>query len=142
MLINKGVWSSMSVAQQTLLLSVSRDHVISSYGENMRKQGAALKTILSANKTDANPDNDLVLVAWPKKDQALLRDATTRFLAARAVDSSLGTDRDDFVRIVDAYRSYIRANDVYWDDRGVDARLRFGDWANAPGEGLAEKKAK
>ncbi len=142
MIINKQVWNSMSVAQQTLLQSVARDHVISSYGENMRKQGAALKTILEANKADGNPDNDMVLVQWPKKDQALLRDATIRFLNARANDSSLGADGADFVRILEAYRGYVRANDVYWDDRGVNAKMRFDDWANGLGEGWEDKKTK
>jgi len=142
MIINKQVWNQMSVAQQTLLLSVSRDHVISSYGENMRKQGAALKTILNANKTDANPDNDMVLVNWPKKDQALLRDATIAFLNARANDSNLGTDRADFVRITEAYRNYVRANDVYWDDRGVNVKMRFDGWTNTLGEGWEDAKIK
>ena len=142
MLINKQVWNDMSVPQQKLLLTVSRDHVISSYGENMRKQGAAMKTILNANKADANPDNDMVLVDWPKKDQALLRDATIAFLNARANDTSLGADQADFVRIVEAYRSYVRANDVYWDDRGVSVRSRFDGWTNALGEGWEDGKIK
>lgn len=134
MIINKGVWTSMSEAQQTLLLTVARDHVLSSYGENIRKQGAALKTILDANKADANPDNDMVLVDWPKKDQALLRDATIEFLNARANDATLGVDRADFVRILEAYRKYVHSNDVYWDDRGVEVKMRFDDWRNALGE--------
>lgn len=134
MIINKGVWTSMSEAQQTLLLTVARDHVLSSYGENIRKQGAALKTILDANKADANPDNDMVLVDWPKKDQALLRDATIEFLNARANDATLGVDRADFVRILEAYRKYVHSNDVYWDDRGVEVKMRFDDWKNALGE--------
>jgi TRAP-type mannitol/chloroaromatic compound transport system substrate-binding protein len=140
MIINKQVWSSMSAAQRALLQSVARDHVISSYGENMRKQGAAMRTILNANKADGN--NALVLVQWPKEDQALLRDATIAFLNARAADSSLGDDRADFVRVIEAYRSYVRANDVYWDDRGVNVRMRFDDWANGRGEGWEDAKAK
>ncbi len=142
MIINKQVWNSMSTAQQTLLLSVARDHVISSYGENMRKQGAAMRTILNANKADGNPDNDMVLVDWPKKDQALLRDATIEFLNARANDTSLGVDQTDFVRILEAYRGYVRSNDVYWDDRGVKVKMRFDDWANPFGEGWEDKKIK
>jgi TRAP-type mannitol/chloroaromatic compound transport system substrate-binding protein len=142
MLINKDVWNTMTLAQQTLLLSVSRDHVISSYGENLRKQGAALKTILTANKADADPSNDMVLVDWPKKDQALLRDATIAFLNSRAADSSLGADRADFVRVLEAYRTYVRSNDVYWDDRGVNVKMRFDDWANALGEEWEDEKVK
>lgn len=142
MIINKQVWNSMTVPQQRLLQTVARDHVVSSYGENMRRQGAALKTILEANKADANPDNDLVLVDWPKKDQALLREATIQFLNERASDSSLGADRADFVRVLDAYRSYVRANDAYWDDRGVNVKARFEDWANELGEGWEGEKVK
>ena len=142
MIINRQVWDAMSVAQQTLLQTVARDHVISSYGENMRRQGAALATILGANKADANPDNDLVLVTWSKKDQALLRDATIRFLNARANDASLGADRADFVRILEAYRKYVRANDAYWDDRGVNVNMRFDDWTNALGEGWEAEKVR
>jgi TRAP-type mannitol/chloroaromatic compound transport system substrate-binding protein len=142
MIVNKQVWNSMTGAQQALLQTVARDHVISSYGENMRKQGAALKTILTANKADANPDNDMVLVEWSKKDQARLRAATIEFLNARAGDASLGVDRADFVRILEAYRSYIRSNDAYWDDRGVKVNDRFEDWTNTLGEGWEDGKIK
>jgi TRAP-type mannitol/chloroaromatic compound transport system substrate-binding protein len=142
MIVNKDVWNAMSAAQQALFKTVARDHVVSSYGENMRQQGAAMKTILTANQGDGNPDNDLVLVEWPKKDQERLRDATIAFLNKRAADDSLGVDRADFVRILEAYRTYVKANDVYWDDRGVNVRMRFDDWANPLGEGWEDAKIK
>ncbi len=132
LIINKGVWNGMSLAQQTLLLSVARDHVVSSYGENMRRQGDALKYILDVN--DADPDADMVLVEWPKKDQELLRDATIRFLNARENDPSLSVaDRADYARILEEYRKYVLANDHYWDDRGVNVKMRFDDWASSLG---------
>ena len=82
MIINKNVWSKLSSAQQALVMSVGRDQIISSYGENLRQQGTKLKQILTANDADKNPDNDLVLVQWPQSDLALLRDATIQFLNA------------------------------------------------------------
>jgi TRAP-type mannitol/chloroaromatic compound transport system substrate-binding protein len=142
MIINKDVWNSMTPAQRALTESTARDHLVSSYGENVRKQGAALKTILAANSTDANRDNDMVLVNWPKKDQALLQDATIQFLNDRANDASFGADRADFVRILEAYRNYVRSNDVYWDDRGVSVEARFDGWKNPLGESWEDVKGR
>ena len=88
MIINKNVWNKLSPAQQALVVSVGRDHVLSSYGENLRQQGAKLQKILTANDKDGNPENDLVLVQWPESDLALLRDATIQFLNARASDKT------------------------------------------------------
>jgi TRAP-type mannitol/chloroaromatic compound transport system substrate-binding protein len=135
MIVNKQVWSSLSAGQQILLQTVARDHMLSSYGENLRQQGAALQFILDANKHDGDPDNDMVLAKWPIHDQMRLRDATIRFLNARADDSTLPTgDRADYVRILEALRIYVHANDRYWDHRQVDTSLRFEDWANKVGE--------
>jgi TRAP-type mannitol/chloroaromatic compound transport system substrate-binding protein len=135
MVINKQVWGSLSPAQQLLMQTVARDHVLSSYGENMRQQGAALQFILDANKNDSDRDNDMVLVRWPMRDQIRLRDATIRFLDARADDPALSTgDRADYVRILEALRLYVRASDRYWDHRDVHPSMRFEDWANRLGE--------
>jgi len=135
MIINKQVWGSLSPAQQLLAQTVARDHVLSSYGENMRQQGAALQFILDANKNDGDRDNDMVLVRWPMHDQVRLRDATIRFLNARADDAALSTgDRADYVRVLEALRLYVHASDRYWDHREVDPSMRFEDWANRLGE--------
>ncbi len=135
MIINKDVWNSLTPAQQVLAHSVARDNLISTYGETLRKQGADLKFILDANKGDANPENDMVLAQWPKHDQELMRDATIKFLNARANDPSLSLgDRSDYVRILEALRKYVLANDAYWDDRGVNQKMRYDDWTNALGE--------
>src|SRR5262249_19425861 len=56
LVINDGVWSSLTPGQKMLVQSVARDHVISSYAENLRQQGAALQSILDANKDDGNPE--------------------------------------------------------------------------------------
>ncbi len=135
MIVNKQVWSSLSAGQQILIQTVARDHVLSSYGENLRQQGAALQFILDANKHDGDPDNDMVLAKWPVRDQMRLRDATIHFLNTRADDPTLPTgDRADYVRILEALRIYVRANDQYWDHRQVNTSLRFEDWANKVGE--------
>jgi hypothetical protein len=135
MLVNKQVWNSMNVAQQTLTYSVARDHVLASYGENMRQQGAALKYILEANRGDGDPSNDLVLVEWPKKDQELMIGSTIRMLNDRAYDPTLSAaDRRDFVTILEAFRKYVAASEIYWDDRKVGEKLRFDDWKNENGQ--------
>jgi hypothetical protein len=135
MIINKQVWSSLGAAQQILVQTVARDHVLASYAENLRQQGPALRFILDANKNDGNPGNDIVMVRWPRRDQVRLRDATIRFLSARADDPALPSgDRADYVRILEALRLYVRTNDPYWDHRQVETSLRFEDWANRLGE--------
>jgi TRAP-type mannitol/chloroaromatic compound transport system substrate-binding protein len=135
MVINKNVWSSLSPGQQILIQTVARDHLISSYGENVRQQGAALETILNANKKDGDPHNDIVMVKWPMKDQMRLRDATIRFLNTRADDNALSSyDRGDYMRVLEALRVYVRANDKYWDHRAVNTTMRFEDWASPTGE--------
>lgn len=135
MIVNKQTWMAMSPAQQLLMQTVARDHVMSSYAENMRQQGAMLQTILDANKHDGDRENNLVLTRWPIRDQVRLRNATIRFLNARASDTALpGADRADYTRILEALRLYVRANDRYWDHREVNPMLRFEDWTNNAGE--------
>ena len=134
LLVNKSVWSTLTPAQQALTYSVARDHLLASYGENMRLQGEALATILSANRADADPENDLVLSAWPAQDQERMSLASGRFLEARAQDGSLpAEDREDFRVILGALRKYVLANDPYWRERGVRPQLRFEGWGAAAG---------
>lgn len=135
MIINKQVWNALTPAQRILVHTVARDHVIASYGENLRQQGPALRFILDANENDADRHNDIVLVEWPRRDQVRLRDATIRFLNARVDDPALpAADRADYVRILEALRLYVRANDRYWDRRQVEPSLRFEDWASRVGD--------
>lgn len=135
MLINKKVWGAMTPAQQVLIQTVAKEHVISSYAENLRQQGAALQVILDANKSDKNPENDMVLTRWPVRDQIRLRDATIRFLNARADDAALpAEDRADYVKVLEALRSYVHANSFYWENRQVTTSLRFEDWAARVGD--------
>ncbi|MGE5172308.1 MAG: hypothetical protein ACM3MD_00610 [Betaproteobacteria bacterium] len=135
MLINKNVWNKLSPAQQTLVLSVGRDHVISSYSENIRQQGAKLKQILTANDNDKNPDNDMVLVQWPQSDLALLRDATIQFLNVRVSDAALSEqDRKDYGRILESLRTYVSSNNGYWKVREVPNALRFQGWYDPDGK--------
>ena len=139
MLINKQVWNGLSPAQQALVQSVGRDHVVSSYGENLRQQGPALRTILDANKGDADPRNDMVLVQWPERDQERLRAATMEFLEARADDATLPyADRQAYVTILDQLRKFVRANDLYWDVRAVETQTRFKGWYDWNGEPWGE----
>jgi TRAP-type mannitol/chloroaromatic compound transport system substrate-binding protein len=135
MIINKNVWNKLSPAQQTLVLSVGRDHVISSYGENLRQQGAKLKEILTANDGDKNAGNDLVLVQWPQSDLALLRDATIQFLNTRVSDEKLSEqDRKDYSKILESLRTYVSSNYGYWKVREVSNDLRFQDWTDPEGK--------
>jgi len=143
MIINKNVWNKLSQAQQTLVRSVARDHVLSSYGETLRKQGETLQKILMANDGDTNPDNDLVLAQWPDKDLALLRDATIEFLNAQSSDKSLSEqDRKDFSTILESLRSYVSSNSGYWKMRDVPTALRFQGWTDPEGKKGWEQKLK
>lgn len=134
MIINKNVWNKMSPAQQVLVLTVARDHVVSSYGENLRQQGSKLKQILTANDGDKIVENDLVPVQWPQGDLALLRDATIQFLNARAADAALSEqDRKDYGRILESLRKYVSSNNGYWKVREVPGALRFQGWHDPDG---------
>jgi TRAP-type mannitol/chloroaromatic compound transport system substrate-binding protein len=135
MIINKNVWNKLSLVQQVLVMSVGRDHVVSSYGENLRQQGAKLKQILTANDADKNPDNDMVLVQWPQSDLTLLRDATIQFLNARVSDATLSEqDRKDYGRILESLRQYVSSNNGYWKVREVPSALRFQGWYDPDGK--------
>jgi TRAP-type mannitol/chloroaromatic compound transport system substrate-binding protein len=135
LIINKQVWNGFSLAQRTLAHSVGRDNVLSSFAENMRQQGTALTTILGANRTDADPSNDMVLVRWPRRDQERLSAATIRFLNARIDDGTLpAADRQDFATVLGALRNYVHDSDQYWDERRVNPQLRFDGWKTSTGE--------
>jgi TRAP-type mannitol/chloroaromatic compound transport system substrate-binding protein len=135
MIVNKNVWNKLGPAQQALAISVARDNVLSSYGENFRHQGAKLKQILTANDHDANSDNDMVLVQWPDKDLMLLRDATIQVLNARVSDAKLSEqDRKDYAMILESLRMYISANNGYWKVREVPNALRYQGWYDPDGK--------
>ena len=135
MIINKKVWGTLSPAQQSLVQTVARDHVLSSYAENLRQQGAKLREILSANDADADQSKRLVLVQWPESDLRLLKDATIQFLNARGSDAKLPEqDRKDFARILEALRVYVSGNSGYWKVRDVPAGLRFQGWLDPDGK--------
>jgi hypothetical protein len=143
MIINKSVWNKMSPAQQALVVSVGRDHVLSSYGENLRQQGAKLKQILTANDNDGIAENDLVLVHWPESDLALLKDATIQFLNARASDAKLSEqDRNDYGKILESLRKYVSSNNGYWKVREVPNHLRFQGWYDPDGKQSWDQKLK
>jgi hypothetical protein len=135
MIINKNVWNKLSPAQQGLVMSVARDHVVSSYGENLSQQGSKLKQILTANDGDKIAGNDLVLVQWPQSDLVLLRDATIQFLNARVSDSKLSEqDRKDYRKILESLRTYVSNNNGYWKVREVPSTLRFQGWYDPDGK--------
>ncbi len=135
MIINKNVWNKLSPAQQALVMSVGRDHVLSSYGENLRQQGDKLRQILTANDNDGIAENDLVLVQWPEKDLALLRDATIQFLNGRISDAKLGEqDRNDYANILESLRKDVSSNNGYWKVREVPNALRFQGWSGPDGK--------
>jgi TRAP-type mannitol/chloroaromatic compound transport system substrate-binding protein len=135
MLINRDVWNRMSTAQQALLQSVARDHMMSSYGESMARQGQALRTILGANHGDRDRSNDLVLSEWPERDQEKLIYASNLVLDERTFDESLpAADRQDYATILEQLRLYVRANNRYWNLRAVKPELRFRDWVSPQAE--------
>jgi TRAP-type mannitol/chloroaromatic compound transport system substrate-binding protein len=135
MVINKNVWNKLSPAQQALVKSVARDHVLSSYGENVRQQGAKLQQILTANDGDKNAENDLVLVQWPQNDLMLLRDATIQFLNGQVSDAALSErDRKDYAVILESLRAYVSSNSGYWKVRDVPTALRFQGWKDPDGK--------
>jgi len=114
---------------------VGRDHLISAYGESLRQQGDALKFILEANGGDGNGQNDIVLVRWPAPALDRLRNATIKYLNARASDSTLSAaDREDYTVVLEALRRYVHSNDLYWREREVSPWMRFERWTNDDGE--------
>ena len=143
MIINKTVWNTLSPAQQVLVQSVGRDHVLSSYGENLRQQGAKLQQILTANDGDTVAENAVVLVQWPHSDLVLLRDATIQFLNSRVADATLSEqDRQDYGTILESLRKYVSSNNGYWQVREVPIALRFQGWSDPRGKGSWEQRLK
>ena len=133
MIVSKPVWDSLDARQQTLFQSVAQAHVLASYGENLRQQGPALQAILDANHGD--PKSEIVMSRWPVSDLGRLRAATIRVLDDRTTSAALPvTDRADYARILEALRTYVRANDPFWDHRQVEPRLRFDDWESPTGQ--------
>jgi hypothetical protein len=135
LLVNKALWNTLSPAQQALTASVARDHVLSSYGESMQRQGEALRQVLAANRNDRDRRDNLVLSMWPDRDQDRLSLATNAFLNERTVDPSLPfEDRKDLSTILETLRKYVRSNFQYWTRRGVHHSERFEHWRGPSGE--------
>ena len=135
MIVNRTLWNTLSASQQVLVRTVAKGHVLSSYAENLRQQGAALGVILGVNRDDGDPGNGMVLSRWSDEDQVRLRDATIQVLDARSTDGTLsGGDRIDYERVVEALRLYVRSNGLYWSKRQVDGPARFRDWVSPSGQ--------
>ncbi len=135
MIINKKVWNKLSPAQQALIMSVGRDNLISSYGENFAQQGFKLKQILTANDAAGIEKNKMVMVQWPQSDLVLLRDATIQFLNGRTSDAKLSErDRKDYATILEALRNYVSGNNGYWKVREIPVALRFQGWYDPEGK--------
>jgi TRAP-type mannitol/chloroaromatic compound transport system substrate-binding protein len=135
MIVNRASWNALSTSQQALARTVARGHVLSSYAENLRQQGAALGVILGVNRDDGDPGNGMVLSRWPDEDLERLRDATIQVLDARSQDSTLSVgDRIDYDRVLEALRLYVRSNDLYWSKRQVETVSRFRDWESSSGQ--------
>lgn len=135
MIVNRGAWDALSASQQVLARTVARGHVLSSYAENLRQQGAALGVILGVNHDDGDPGNGMVLSRWPDGDQERLREATIQALKARSRDSAFSVgDRIDYDRVIEALRLYVRSNALYWSKRQVDGPSRFQDWESPSGQ--------
>jgi len=133
MIVSRPVWDSLDARQQALFQSIAQAHVASSYAENLRQQGAALQTILTANRGD--PRSEMVLSRWSRRDLGRLRAATISVLDDRTTNTALpAPDRSDYARILEALRRYVQVNDTYWDHRQVDPQLRFDDWVSPAGE--------
>jgi hypothetical protein len=135
MMINRDLWNALTAAQQALVESVARDHLISSYGENMQRQGEALSYILAANRGDGRRGDGLVLSEWPERDQERLSWVTNLVLNERTFDASLpASDRGDYAVMLEALRAYVRANNRYWVLRAVRPELRFQHWVSPTAE--------
>jgi hypothetical protein len=134
MIVNRARWDALGPARQLLVQTVARDHVLTSYADNLRQQGPALSLLLGANQKNGRRGEAMTLVPWPTRDLARLRDATIRFLNRRTLDTSLSSaDRADYTRFLRALRAYVHANDRYWDHRQVDPQLRFEGWVDDAG---------
>lgn len=109
LLLNKGVWDSLSQPQKLLVATVAKESLLSSYADNVSKQGRSLQTIV---------DNGVVVSRWAPKDLSLLRDVTARVLEERYQDPTVPlVDRAEYKFMMMALNSYIRENSQYWTMR-------------------------
>lgn len=108
LVINLKVWEAFSEEQRTVLRLVAEESLLRSYSYNMRRQGSAFQTIISTP--------GMILSEWPVQDLAILRNATTKVLDARAYDMTLPkVDRETYLEMLTALRFYIRSNSRYWN---------------------------
>jgi hypothetical protein len=64
-----------------------------------------------------------------------LKNATIQFLNDRAKDKSLKKeDREDYTKVLNAFREYVSANNNYWKIRSVPNSFRFTGWSDKTGK--------
>jgi len=132
LLINRDLWNTWDDAQHTLVYAMGRENMLTSYAETLQQQGGKLQDILSANRDDGDPSNDMVLSRWPDRDLQFLQDQTILFLNEHARDESYPrADRKDYVTLLGALRQYVSRNSAYWKIREVDLPRRFENWFDA-----------
>ena len=126
LIVNRDVWNQLSDAQRQLFEMMGREHVLSSYTENLSRQGEALQAILTINDNDDNLQNDMELVRWPDADLEPLRRAAVRFLDQQAENTRFSSqDREDYRAILAQLRRYIDSNHIYWQTRRVPPYKRL-----------------
>jgi len=132
MIINRQLWNTWNSAQHALVYAMARENMISSYAETIHEQGQKLQEILSANRGDRDPSNDMILSQWPESDLQFLQGQTIAFLNEHGRDNSFPRAHlKDYAEMLSALRHYVSSNSAYWKVRDVDLRLRFDDWVDA-----------
>lgn len=110
LVIGRKVWDHLGMRRQDLLRTVALGNVATSYAENSRRQGWAIRRILGTDDLS----HGVVLSRWPDVDLATLRAASRAFIESRRTDPRMSQDdRDDYVRVVDALLDYLQDEESY-----------------------------
>ena len=131
MIINRQLWNTWNDAQHALIYAMARENMLSSYAETIQQQGQKLQEILSANRDDRDPSNDMILSQWPERDLRFLQSQTIEFLNEHKRDPKISrADVEDYSEMLSALRHYVSANSAYWKIRESDLGQRFDNWVD------------
>lgn len=105
LLINRAFWQRLTAAERQIIKTAAESATLTNWAKSLSHQGKGIKLLRQHGAT---------LLRWPDGLLRLLREASDRFLDAKAETLAAAGDRD-YGRVLDHMRRYAESQAVYAD---------------------------
>ncbi|HEX7508042.1 MAG TPA: hypothetical protein VF550_14795 [Polyangia bacterium] len=150
LMVNKtSVWNHIPGQTRRLIEQAAKEALEESYYYSRSLQRRALDKILAHNDGQVQLDNsgqpiqvegrtvsaDIKLAEWPKEALARLKTATDAHLESLKGGAMPTVDQKDYVKVINALRSYMKKINYKWDPKNFDYSPECGSGAQSSATG-------